>query len=127
MSEVAETPYRFDMPVNRNVIGAPVEPSFRKVGITGRIYDTSALTNRTQHFLVDTETGHETTIVEHGCDFVYFVIEGQGTFLVDGQSQSCGPNDLIVIPAGTPFTYEGRLRMLVASTPPWREAQEQTL
>ena len=115
------------MPEPRYVRSQPEQWSFEKVGIKGKIFDTSDLTNRTQHFIAETESGHETEIVEYECDFVYYVLEGQGEFIVDGLSQSCGAGDLVVIPAGTRFTYNGKLKLLVSSTPPWWEEQEQTL
>ena len=77
--------------------------------------------------LIEAETGHETTIIEHECDFIYYILDGQGYFVVDGEKEECKIGDLVVIPAGKKFTYKGRLKMLLNVTPPWREEQEETV
>lgn len=109
------------------VINEPNTYSFDKAGIKGKIFPSDLLTNKIQYFLVETQKGHETTIIEHECDFIYYVLEGSGNFIVDGHSESCAIGDLVVIPAGKIFTYKGKLKMIASSTPPWSEEQEEAL
>lgn len=109
------------------VIHEPKEISFKKVGIVGKIFPIEKLTNKTEYFLVTTEHGHQTAIIEHGCDFIYYVLQGKGYFVVDGHKETCRAGDLVVIPAGRTFTYKGRLKMIATSTPPWWEGQDETL
>lgn len=93
----------------------------------GKLFPTFGLTAETEFFLVETETGHETTIIEHDCDFCYYILEGQGYFKIEDTKEECFPGNLVVIPSGTKFTYKGRLKMLATSTPPWEEEQEETI
>lgn len=109
------------------VIKEPKEFSFQKAGIKGKIFPISPLTRKTEYFLVETEKGHETVIVEHTSDFIYYILEGKGYFVIDGEKESCRAGDLVVIPAGKTFTYKGNLKMIATSTPLWREDQEETL
>ena len=109
------------------VFKEPSDASFEKVGIKGKIFPISELTKKTQYFLVETEKGHETEIIEHECDFVYYVLKGHGYFQIDGVKEECFAGNLIVIPAGKKFTYKGNLKMIATSTPPWFESQEETL
>lgn len=109
------------------VIKEPKDYSFQKAGIKGKIFSTAPLTSKTQYFLVETQQGHKTTIIEHDCDFIYYVLEGKGIFTINGVSEKCSEGDLVVIPAGLEFIYKGKLKMIATSTPPWKEEQEETL
>jgi mannose-6-phosphate isomerase-like protein (cupin superfamily) len=109
-----------------NVLKVPKTPSFQKVGIAGRIFESKHLTPSAEFFTVDTDTGHATTIRQRECDFFYHVLAGAGQFIVEEQKQPCSQGDLVVIPRGTWFRYEGKMKLLAASVPPWREEQEDT-
>ncbi|MBN8550067.1 MAG: cupin domain-containing protein [Deltaproteobacteria bacterium] len=104
----------------------PVEPSFDKVGIVGRVFPRTKLADSAEFFTVGTERGHETTIRQRECDFFYYVLEGTGAFIIDGTTHTCTVGDLVTIPHGSWFRYEGRMRLLAASVPPWRPEQEDT-
>ncbi len=110
-----------------HVIKEPKDFSFAKAGIKGKIFPTFDLTNKTQYFLVETDKGHKTRIIEHECDFIYYILKGKGHFEINGKEENCSAGDLVVIPAGSTFTYKGKLKMIVTSTPPWKEEQEETL
>ncbi len=110
-----------------HVIHEPDDVSFSKVGIEGRIFPIDTLRNDLEFILVDTEKGHETTIVEHESIFTYYVLEGSGYFEVEDSREGCQKGDLIVIPPGRKFTYKGKLKLALIVTPPWREEQEETL
>jgi mannose-6-phosphate isomerase-like protein (cupin superfamily) len=109
------------------VFKEPKDPSFEKVGVVGRIFPSTSASSKVEFFTVTTEIGHETAIIEHGCDFCYYVLEGSGVFLINDLEHCCEKGDLLVIPQGTKFTYKGTLRMFVASVPPWSEEQEETV
>ncbi len=109
------------------VIKEPKDISFNKVGIKGKIFLMSDLTKSTSFVLVETEQGHETTIIEHKSDFIYYILEGSGYFLINDTKEECSQGDLVVIPAGTKFTYKGKFKMLLSCTPPWTEEQEEMI
>jgi len=109
------------------VIKEPKEHSFKKAGIKGKIFPIEKLTDKVEYFLVETNKGHTTTIIEHECDFIYYILEGKGHFKINGKKEQCETSDLVAIPQGSKFTYKGKLKMIATSTPPWREKQEETL
>lgn len=117
----------FKKKISAHVIEEPKEYSFQRAGIQGKIFPTQSLTEKTEYFLVETDNGHETTIIKHVCDFIYYILNGEGYFVVDGSRENCSEGDLVVIPAEKPFTYKGRLKMIATSTLPWRQKQEETL
>ena len=109
------------------VFPEPSEFSFEKVGIKGKIFPTAETVSRTEFVLIQTEAGHETVIIEHECDFIYYILEGEGYFVIEKKKQLCSQGDLVVIPAGTEFTYKGKLKMLLNVTPPYWPEQEEVV
>lgn len=109
------------------VLKQPEKFSFEKVGIKGKIFPIDRLTRQASFVLVTTNKGHETTIIEHQSDFIYYILEGKGSFIIKDKKEDCSQGDLVVIPAGTKFTYKGNLKLLLSCNPPWKEEQEQTL
>lgn len=109
------------------VINEPDELSFEKVGIKGKIFSTSDLTQDLEFVRIDTDAGHETRIIEHKSTFCYYILEGSGHFEIDDSVEDCVKGDLIVIPAGKAFTYKGSMQLLLIDTPPWQEDQEETV
>ena len=110
-----------------HVVKEPKDILIDKVGIKGKIFPISDLTSKVEFIMVTTESGHETTIIEHKSDFLYYILEGTGYFLINDSKEECVQGDLVVIPAGTKFTYKGTFKMLLINTPPWQEDQEETL
>ena len=109
------------------VIKEPSNFSFEKVGIKGKIFSTSELTQKAEFVLIETETGHETMIRERECVFIYYILVGHGYFEIEGQKEECAKGDLVVIPAGKKFIYKGKMKLLLNCTPPWSESQEETI
>lgn len=108
------------------VLSEPDDYSFIKVGIKGKKFITD-LTKNAGFALITTETGHETTIIEKECDFIYYVLEGSGYFEINGTKENFAKKDLVVIPMGSKFTYKGKAKLLLVTAPPFRLEQEETL
>lgn len=113
--------------MGKHVLQTPAEYSFEKVGIKGKKFDVASLTSSTGCCIIETEQGHETTIIEHKCDFIYYIISGQGIFIIDGESESSTVGDLVVVPAGSKFTYRGNCKMLLVTSPAFYIEQEETV
>lgn len=109
------------------ILSEPEELSFDKAGIQGKVFGAHQLIDRAEFVLIQTELGHETKIIEHESDFIYYVLEGEGYFEVDGEIENCRKGDLVCIPAGKKFIYKGNLKMLLICTPPRREEQEEVV
>ncbi len=113
--------------MDMHVIKEPTKFSFNKVGIKGKLFPISQITEKISFVLIKTSQGHQTTIIEHKSDFIYYIVEGNGHFVINKLIEPCTQGDLIVIPAGTPFTYKGIFKMLLSCTPPWTEDQEEEI
>jgi mannose-6-phosphate isomerase-like protein (cupin superfamily) len=113
--------------MKNHVLKPPENYSFEKVGIKGKKFSVTDITPKTGVCLIETEGGHETTIIEHECDFIYYILDGAGRFIIDGQNENCIKGDLVVVPAGSRFRYTGKLKMLLITTPAFYPEQEETL
>lgn len=109
------------------VFSPPTKPTFSRVGVTGKIFPTKDIIESTEFLIIETQAGHDTTIIEKACDFCYYILEGSGYFIINDQKETCGVGDLVVIPKGTPFTYKGHLKMLLTVTPPFFPEQEEII
>ncbi len=113
----------------KHVLHKPSEYSFIKVGIKGKKFSITDITSKpkTGVCIIETEKGHETTIVEHTCDFIYYILEGSGYFEINGQKEEFTKSDLVVVLADSKFTYKGTCKMLLITTPAFFPEQEETL
>jgi mannose-6-phosphate isomerase-like protein (cupin superfamily) len=110
-----------------HVIHEPTDISFDRVGVQGKVFPVDTLTDNAGFVLISTSSGHDTTIIEHDSDFIFYVLEGTGYFEINGEQEKCSAGDLVVIPAGNALSYKGKLKMLLACTPPWKAEQEDVL
>ena len=108
------------------VIHEPSELSFERAGVKGKVFPTQERFAGAEFVLVATETGHETQISEKESTLIYYVIEGSGQFLIEGDIDEVTAGDMVIVPLEKVFTYKGKLKMLRVSVPPWREDQEET-
>lgn len=109
------------------ILKQPKDYSFEKVGIKGKKFSVAEITQKAGICLIETEKGHETTLIEHECDFIYFILEGKGYFEINDCKEDCVKGDLIIVPAGSKFRYVGKLKMLLITTPAFYPEQEETL
>jgi len=111
----------------KHVFKLPKDYSFEKLGIKGKKYLVNELTDKSGFVFIETEKGHETTIVNHKLDCFYFVLEGNGYFEIDDIKETFKKHDLIVIPAESKFTYNGKAKFLRITNPPYYPEQEETV
>jgi mannose-6-phosphate isomerase-like protein (cupin superfamily) len=102
--------------------------NFDKLGHRGKLFTPSDALESTSHLIVEIDGQLPSWLRQNECDFVYYVLKGRGQFFIEDREEACARGDLIRVPKGSKFTYKGhRLRMLLTSTPPWWETQEQVL
>ncbi len=72
---------------------------------------------------VSTKRGHleEFRNTSH---FIYYVIEGEGVFVINDEQVPIKAGDLVVVPPNTRFYYFGKLELLLTVTPRWHEESE---
>jgi mannose-6-phosphate isomerase-like protein (cupin superfamily) len=62
--------------------------------------------------------GHHTKMVTHVSDRVYYIISGTATFELQGEPRGdVSAGDLVFIPSGTPYVFDGEMDYLVMNGP----------
>jgi Cupin domain. len=107
-----------------HIFHLPGNYSFEKVGHKGTTFQSKFLTDKIEFSIIETEAGHQTKIIQKECIFAYYILEGGGSFEIGGAVENCGAGDLVIVPAGMPFTYLGKLKMLLVCSPWWYPEQE---
>ncbi len=64
-----------------------------------------------------TINGTNKRIINKRGDALYYVIEGSGSFNIEGEELQVEVGDLVYIPKGTPYFDKGNLVMLSVNTP----------
>jgi mannose-6-phosphate isomerase-like protein (cupin superfamily) len=99
-----------------------------KYGIRLAVYPVSETTAHQAGFVtVDTEYGHHQEFLDVQSTFMYYVLDGEGVFVIDGRSYPVGRTDVIAIPPNHRFFYAGRLRMALVTAPAWRPENERSI
>ncbi len=69
--------------------------------------------------------GRHQRIVCHESDRVYYIIEGAATFEIgDRPAESVGAGDVVFLPRGTPYAFEGDVTYLVMNGPAFRPGSD---
>ncbi len=61
---------------------------------------------------------------KHTSTFVYYILEGAGTFYLNGEAITAKASDVIMAPPGTAIYYLGTMEMILVTTPAWTEEGE---
>ena len=75
-------------------------------------------------FFVCSKEGHDCLSKNIESTHVYNVIDGEGTFIVDGKDINVNQGSSIVIPPNTPFTYKGKMIMTFTMEPNFKEEND---
>jgi len=109
------------------VFHEPADWDFDKLGHRGKKFPSQDLTSKGDFLIIEIDGHLGSRLRQRVSDFVYYVLDGSGSFVVDGIESSCTAGNLVVVPAGSVVTYGGTMKMLLISTPPWRPEQEDVL
>jgi mannose-6-phosphate isomerase-like protein (cupin superfamily) len=94
-----------------------------KHGINLKIYDTDI--PAVNIVTVETAEGHLQEFRLKTIDFIYLILDGFGTFVLDDEKVAVEKGDMLIVKAGTRIHYFGQLKMVLVSTPAWREDDEE--
>ena len=101
------------------------EPTFSQKGLDGFRY--ALINENVECYLVDVKQGHDTYIISKKCSHIYYVLEGEGIFDIDGTKYNVKKDALIEIPSNVEYTYSGKMKLLLIMNPPWFEGNEQVI
>jgi mannose-6-phosphate isomerase-like protein (cupin superfamily) len=105
------------------VFEEPEEYTFKdRNGHSGKIFLTNS--DQSDHLIIECSDKLTVALTQQKSEFNYYVIEGEGYFILNGDKQKVSKGNLIVIPPGTKYNFGGKLKMLLINTPPWSPDQE---
>ena len=73
----------------------------------------------------ETATGHAEEFRHHKSAFVFFIIEGTGEWMIEGESFPVKAHDVVIVPAGKKFYYRGHLKQVCVTAPAWDAESEE--
>lgn len=91
---------------------------FDREGFSGSVYIHGSNGEGFNALQVDVHGRHPKKRILVGNTRSYFVADGTGTFILDGESHKVEQGDLFVIPAGSEYEYEGEMRLLEFNVSP---------
>lgn len=95
-----------------------------KHGVRMRICTTNKDSPNAAILYQETETGHAEEFVHEKSDFLYYIIEGSGIWVVEDREFEISAGDVVVVPAGKRFWFRGNLKQVCITAPSWEEKHE---
>lgn len=95
-----------------------------KHGVSMRVYTTKEDCSNAAILYQETDTGHAEEFVHEKSDFLYYVLEGSGTWVVEDREFEVRAGDVIVVPSGKRFWFRGNLKQICITAPAWEEKYE---
>ena len=97
----------------------PTEPTFTQKGFDG--YDYNLNIKEISLTIEESYKGHERYHTNKKSTHVYYVIEGKGSFNIDGKIYNVKKDDCIEIPPNTEFIFAGKMKLLLVMNPAFCE------
>ncbi len=95
---------------------------FTKHGVDLTVYGEDVPLTNVVH--VSVEEGHFQEFVDVESTFIYYIVEGRGTFVLNDEGVEAVATDLVVVPPGTRIHYFGKLDMVLTVSPAFKEENE---
>lgn len=73
---------------------------------------------------IEVEKGHLEEFYHKTSTFVYYVLDGEGTFYLNERATPVKATDVIVLSPMTKIYYMGKMKLLLVTTPAWKEKDE---
>ena len=109
--------------MNKFISELPSKPSFSQNGLSG--YHFLTKNSNVEIYFVDVKQGHDTYILSKKCTHIYYVIEGEGVFDIDGSKYEVKTGMLVEVPPNVEYTYSGEMKLLLIMNPAWFKGNEE--
>lgn len=119
-------------PINRLEAANPEPAVFKsenaeiidKHGVRMKIYTSRTDLKNAALLYQETEKGHSEEFLHEKSDFLYYIIEGSGTWVIKDKEFEVKTGDVIIVPAGKRFWFRGNLKQICITAPAWEEKYE---
>jgi mannose-6-phosphate isomerase-like protein (cupin superfamily) len=93
--------------------------TFEKQGVSMRVYNNKEQCPQAAIVYQETEKGHFEEFFHSKSHFIFYIIEGEGTWFIEGSPYEVKTGDVLIIPPGKKFYYKGRLKQICITSPAW--------
>lgn len=70
--------------------------------------------------LEDCYKGHEKYAINKVSTHIYYVLDGEGIFCINGVKYNVQKEDVIEVPPNTEFVFAGKMKLLLINTPDYK-------
>jgi mannose-6-phosphate isomerase-like protein (cupin superfamily) len=96
-----------------------------KQGVKMRIYNSKNQCPQAAVVYQETEKGHSEEFLHKKSHFIFYIIEGSGTWYIEDKPHEVSAGDAVIIPPNTRFYYRGKLKQVCVTSPAWEPEHEQ--
>lgn len=97
----------------------PNEPSFSQEGLNGYNFDLDC--EEITISVEDVFKGHDKYHTNKRSNKIYYVLDGEGKFSIDGKIFDVKKGEVIEIKPNTEFVFAGKMKLLLIMAPGFRE------
>jgi mannose-6-phosphate isomerase-like protein (cupin superfamily) len=98
--------------------------AIEKHGVRMRIYNGAADCPQAAVVYQETDSGHAEEFLHETSYFIYYIIEGSGTWIIEDIEYEVSAGDVVIVPPGRRFFFRGALKQLCVTSPAWDESGE---
>lgn len=96
--------------------------TINKHGVDITIFDENVDINNVVY--EETTIGHLEEFYDTVSTHIWFIIEGEGTFVIDDEKIQAKAKDLVVVPPNKRIHYFGKMKMVLSTTPSFSPENE---
>jgi mannose-6-phosphate isomerase-like protein (cupin superfamily) len=93
------------------------KPTYKQKGVAG--YKFSLKNKIIEVYFVNVLKGHDNYLISKKITHTYYILQGQGTFDINGKIYKVKTGNLIETEPKVEYTYSGKMKMLLIMTPPF--------
>jgi mannose-6-phosphate isomerase-like protein (cupin superfamily) len=97
---------------------------FEKHGVKMHVYNSVEECPEAAVVYQETETGHSEEFYHSKSNFIFYIIEGKGTWFIEDAACEVNAGDVVIIPPDNRFYYKGSLKQLCITAPSWEADYE---
>ena len=101
--------------------------TFKKAGVKMWLYNTKEDCKQGNILYQEVDGGHFEEFINHKSAFIYYILEGNGEFIIEDKEYKVKVEDVVIIPPDTRFYYIGHMKQILVTAPAWSEKDEKIL
>jgi mannose-6-phosphate isomerase-like protein (cupin superfamily) len=98
--------------------------AFTKQGVGMWVYTSKDDCPQAAVVYQETDRGHAEEFFHDKSAFVFYITEGQGTWVIEGKEYPVAATDVVIVPPGKRFYYRGTLKQVCITAPAWEAEHE---